>query len=465
MGGWCLRRTSRNQRSELIGGDARAFVPIFLSSSSFHLLQNPAACPLQKRRLRSCSGFPQSSLSRMFQPKNLKQAKLLHKGVTRFLNYKKDLLPPAKLEEIEKLRDELKAAIKARDARRIESLTADINRTCEKALPQARNSELAENIEVFFVSIVIALGIRTYIAQPFQIPTGSMQPTLSGITAEYTKESPRHGLFHSFLGWFKGETYLNVVSDHDGQLIEGDPVTEHSFFIFRRYSKLHFKDGHTITIKCPKGQLIMDLHLQELIGARLTEHGADTPDQRTVYGMRNDGIGGINIQKGQLLARGIVRNGDHVIVNKFAYHFRRPTRGEVFVFTTKNIRGIEASSSFDARMGSQHYIKRLVGVPGDTMDLDAPELLVNGQPATEPGIRRVIDKAGGPEGYRGYSGRHDIAMPLTLGTFPNEQYMAMGDNSFNSSDSRSWGPVPRQNVVGPGWFCYWPLTKHWGPID
>jgi signal peptidase I len=54
-------------------------------------------------------------------------------------------------------------------------------------------------------------------------------------------------------------------------------------------------------------------------------------------------------------------------------------------------------------------------------------------------------------------------IPWSLKTNPR-QYFAMGDNSYHSSDSRYWGPVPEQNLVGPGWFCYWPLTKHWGRI-
>lgn len=63
----------------------------------------------------------------------------------------------------------------------------------------------------------------------------------------------------------------------------------------------------------------------------------------------------ITIQKGQVLARGVVDWGDHVLVNKFSYHFRKPERGEVFVFTTKHISGIDVPRE----QGSQHYIKRL----------------------------------------------------------------------------------------------------------
>ncbi|HSI63155.1 MAG TPA: signal peptidase I [Candidatus Saccharimonadia bacterium] len=396
----------------------------------------------------------------MFQPRYLKQAKLLYKGVTRFLHYKQDLLPAPKLAEINRQRDELKAAIKERDAKKIEDLSREINKTCEKALPEVRSSELAENIEVFFVSIVIALGIRTYIAQPFQIPTGSMQPTLNGIIAEYSEEDPSPGFLGKAAGWFTGTSYINVVSDHEGELDRSLTVTEHPFFIFRRYCKLHFADGHTITINCPMSQLVSDLRLATHIGASLQSQGNDTPDRTHEYTLRLPE--GAFIRKGQLLARGTVRNGDHVIVNKFAYHFRRPTRGEVFVFTTKNIRGIETENRFNPNWGSQHYIKRLAAVPGDTINVESPELIINGEPAKEPGIRRVIDQK--EPGYHGYSPNGSVPMPLTLGTHPNEQYMALGDNSYSSSDSRFWGPVPRQNVVGPGWFCYWPLTNHWGPI-
>ena len=396
----------------------------------------------------------------MFQPRYLKQAKLLYKGVTRFLHYKQDLLPAPKLEEINRQRGELKAAIKERDAKKIEDLTKEINKTCEKALPEVRSSELAENIEVFFVSIVIALGIRTYIAQPFQIPTGSMQPTLNGIIAEYAEEDPSPGFLGKAAGWFTGTSYINVVSDHDGRLRAVEPLTEHPFFIFRRYCKLHFEDGHTIKINCPKSQLETDLKLAAHIGGELTELDDATPDRRRVYNFSVPP--GATVRKGQLLARGIVTNGDHVIVNKFAYHFRRPSRGEVFVFTTKNIRIIEEESRFDRNWGSQHYIKRLAGVPGDTVNVESPELIVNGEPAKEPGIRRVIDQK--EPGYRGYSPNGYVTFTIALGTHPNEQYMALGDNSYSSSDSRFWGPVPRQNVVGPGWFCYWPLTRHWGPI-
>jgi signal peptidase I len=46
----------------------------------------------------------------------------------------------------------------------------------------------------------------------------------------------------------------------------------------------------------------------------------------------------------------------------------------------------------------------------------------------------------------------------------DEEYFAMGDNSYNSSDSRVWGTIPERNLVGTALFCYWPLTKHWGQI-
>ncbi|MEI6535925.1 MAG: signal peptidase I [Verrucomicrobiaceae bacterium] len=401
----------------------------------------------------------------MFQPKYLKNAKLLHKGVTRFLNYKRDLLPQAKLDEINGLRSELEQAIKTRDSNRIDSLSETINRACERALPSAHTSALSENIEVFFVSIVIALGIRAYIAQPFQIPTGSMQPTLNGINAERSKDDPDPGIMVRALGWLTGTSYLNAVSDHDGYLDLQTPVSEHHFLIFRPYCELHFEDGHRLKINCPIRQLTDELRLYSNLRAGTAEGSNDSPDMRASILLRSNDR--IHIKEGQILARGVIHNGDYVIVNKFAYHFRKPTRGEVFVFTTKNVAGIENRPDFDLRWGSQHYIKRLGGVPGDTLDVRSPELFINGKPAVEPGFRKVIDLRQPLEvshAYHGYSPDHRIKLPVSLADQTPREYFALGDNSYNSSDSRYWGPVPEQNVVGPGLFCYWPLTSHWGVI-
>jgi signal peptidase I len=400
-----------------------------------------------------------------FTPRYLKHAKMLRKGVTRFLDYKRDLLPPVKLEEITGLRSELDAAIKARNAKRIEALSDSINKACERALPEAAPSWIADNVEVLFVAIVIALGIRGYIATLFQIPTGSMQPTLNGITAVATAEDPRPGAFGSFLGWFKGERYLNVVSDHEGELVdykprlEQYPITEDKWLIFMPYSVLHFKDGHKMKVKCPQKQLLEEMQLATHINSQAVSTGNDTPDLQSNYRLR----GGEYIKKGQLLARGILRNGDHVLVNKFAYHFRAPKRGEVFVFTTQHIRDITVKQE----EGSQHYIKRLAGVPGDHLEVRSPKLFINGKEAEGAGFKRVMQGTfdAPVDGYRGYSNANRVNGYINEIDIPKDRYFAMGDNSYNSSDSRYFGTVPDRNLVGPALFCYWPLTKHWGAIE
>lgn len=393
-----------------------------------------------------------------FTPRYLKHAKLLHKGVTRFLNYKRDLLPAEKLDQIKTLRTSLEDAMKARDRERLKMLNEEINRVCEKALPEAAPSEIAENVEVIFVAIVIALGIRAYIAQPFQIPTGSMQPTLNGITAEATAEDPRPGPIGWVASLFSSTRHINVVSDHTGYLDDQQPITEHRFLIFMPYCKLHFRDGHTIKINAPQRQLLDELQLVKHIHSQPVETTNDTPDRRMVYGLR----GGEYIQEGQLLARGTVRNGDHVLVDKFSYHFRTPTRGEVFVFTTKHINRINVP----AEQGSQHYIKRLAGVPGDLLDVQSPKLFINGKEAGEVGFQKVMqgtrDKP--VNGYRGYGFAESVGGIINKIHLRPEDYFAMGDNSYNSSDSRVWGPVPERNLVGPALFCYWPITSHWGLI-
>ncbi len=392
-------------------------------------------------------------------PRYLKQARLLHKGVTRFLNYKRDLLPLAKVNEIDALKTELESAIKRRDRGQLDKLSVQINNTCEEALPEARVSEIAENVEVFFVAIVIALGIRSYIAQPFKIPTGSMQPTLNGYIAKPTETDESPILPVKWFQWLlQGRTYVNVISDHDGELRFSEPVTEHSYLGFLTHCKVHFQDGHVIKVPVPIRQLSGGDNSLALTSATMRETEEFTPDAQRVRVIQ----GGALIKKGDVLARGILDSGDQVLVNKFIYNFRAPKRGEVFVFTTKHINGINVP----AEQGSQHYIKRLAGVPGDTLSVEAPKLLINGKVAEEFGFQRVMTGTyeSPVNGYKGYGPAGMVGGTVNQIELGEEDYFAMGDNSYNSSDSRVWGKVPERNVVGPGMFCYLPFTKHWGPI-
>jgi signal peptidase I len=156
------------------------------------------------------------------------------------------------------------------------------------------------------------------------------------------------------------------------------------------------------------------------------------------------------------------------------YHFRRPRRGEVFVFNTQ---GIATGDNKRANMRgpSQFYIKRLAALPGDTLQIRPPDLFINGQRAREPGFQRVMSQR---DRYRGYSNESEqdygtevrrsrmnlLGAPNETLEVPPMNYFALGDNSFHSSDSRDWGGVPQENVMGRGVFVYWPFPQHWGLI-
>src|SRR6266705_2465108 len=162
--------------------------------------------------------------------------------------------------------------------------------------------------------------------------------------------------------------------------------------------------------------------------------------------------------RGEIIARGVIDTGDQVFVDKFTYNFMKPHRGDVFVFRTNHIPGIRE----DPEAGAPFYIKRLGGLPGDTLRIDPPFLYVAGKKAEGYGFERVMS-ARPP--YRGYAFGHDyLSKPDQSYTVPRNGYFALGDNSYNSYDSRYWGPVPDVNVVGRGLLVYWPFYPHWGLI-
>jgi signal peptidase I len=161
---------------------------------------------------------------------------------------------------------------------------------------------------------------------------------------------------------------------------------------------------------------------------------------------------------GQPIVRCVLHNGDHIFVDKVTYNFRRPRRGEVFVFETKGIEGTRG----------EFYIKRLAGVGGDRLRIASPDLFVNGQRAAEPGIGRVMSRKDGYNGYQNperLQGFTYMTSPDETLTVPPKHYFALGDNSYHSSDSRAWGSVPHRNLVGKAWLVYWPFSGRSGLAD
>ncbi len=87
-----------------------------------------------------------------------------------------------------------------------------------------------------------------------------------------------------------------------------------------------------------------------------------------------------------------------------------------------------------------------------------PNLFINGKLAEEEGFRKVMSKK---DGYKGYTSGVGYQLNFDLG---DEEYVALGDNSGNSLDSRGWGVVPRDNIVGRALYVYLPFGHHWGRI-
>lgn len=370
------------------------------------------------------------------------------KELNRYINYKKDILRPETLEEIQARLIDLKDALSQKDPDIIRE-KSNLARQFFDTLPLSNRGSLAENTEAFFVIIAIFVGFNAYIAQPFRIPTGSMQPSLNGIQAiplKDTEEKP--GFFKQIGNAFQyGSSYRNIVADSNKSIVA---YKNTSFLLFSR-CVVKFNDNSEISLPGTDGEI-------------------------SRYFTTTKGVPYPSFKEGETIVNANFTAGDIVVVNKMAYHFRAPKRGEVFVFNTKGIQGVQARSRHD--QAGPHYIKRLVGVPGDSLQIKSPYLMVNGEPAKEATIRRVIDGKPpyNPGGYQ--LATNDLAHLkqfltkesdiLQLKKYPHNPYLneyaAMGDNTGNSLDSRYWGPLRQYNILGPGLFVLWPFTNHWGLI-
>ncbi len=238
-----------------------------------------------------------------------------------------------------------------------------------------------EWLDTLVVAISVAMCFRAYFYQPFNIPTGSMQETLWGY---HTIENVEKGAWDTFplslLKWaWTGETVVDYKAPASGQV--------------RAYPR---NDGFA----------------NVFVGRSNEGFKLPTDAARALVGK--------SVRKGQTLWKGAIATGDFIFVNRWLWNFRQPHDGDVMVFGTTGIEGLQQGT---------HYIKRMKARPGETYVLEHP---IEGGP-TE----------------------------VTMG---EDEYYACGDNFNNSFDSRYWGPVPGANLRGVGTQVFWPFSR-WRSIQ
>ncbi|MFC1624997.1 signal peptidase I [Patescibacteria group bacterium] len=128
------------------------------------------------------------------------------------------------------------------------------------------------------------------------------------------------------------------------------------------------------------------------------------------------------------------KDAEYLLTDKVSYRFGEPKRGDVIVFKAPGLEGEE-------------FIKRIIGLPGEEVSINENKIYINGNILDEKYLT--------PDKYT--SGGIFLSEGNTL-TVPEESYFVMGDNRQHSSDSRSWGFVPKKDIGGKAWFIYWPIS-------
>ncbi|MFA6190549.1 MAG: signal peptidase I [Candidatus Staskawiczbacteria bacterium] len=146
-------------------------------------------------------------------------------------------------------------------------------------------------------------------------------------------------------------------------------------------------------------------------------------------------------------------NGDYLIVDEISYRFSSPQRGDVVVFNADFVKGYNGEDFTNER-----FIKRVIGLPGDTVDITEGKVEI-----IKDGKKTILNEKYLPADLKTYG--YNLAGEYSLSTLPKEvilkenEYFVLGDNRLNSYDSRYWGPVPSQYIIGKAAIRVLPITS------
>ena len=239
--------------------------------------------------------------------RQIRHARDLARHTRKLLRIYRDVMDARRSAEINEACDDLEAAIASSKTENLSSLSENVEKQLMKHIPQRPHPAVRENTEVLLVALLVAMAVRTFFIQPFKIPTGSMQPTLFGVTSENLIKQPDFKIptgLTRVREWFEGISYLDVTARTDGRLDEiGAP---HGIKIWNVWQTLKV-GGKTHTIWFPPD------YGQQDLGTR----AGLQPEK--------------SYRKGEQVIRLKTQAGDHLFVDRMSYNFRKPSRGDIIV--------------------------------------------------------------------------------------------------------------------------------------
>ena len=382
------------------------------------------------------------------------------KKYRQWLAARRDELSPAGRASVQAALDALSGAMTEGQAGRIRIKMEELEGAAKAAFRPYAHPDCREALELLLVALVVVLGTGAFFLQCFKIPTGSMQPTLMGVmnnNLKVRKDLTVPSGLARVRDWFGGFSYVRVLARADGVVQRVGPVAR----LLSINLKQSFWIGgveHVVWFPPDMGdgrRGIAPLLVSPIVGRDHVFH-------------RGDEV--ISVRR---------RSGDYLLADRLTYNFRRPARGEIVVFKTDGIS--VAARERNNIPEAYFYIKRLVALPGERVQIgDDRHLIINGVrlDARTPHFARVYGFDDEPTGDGPYWGHLNGTVARQYGfntdyppLFPDQKtvytngprrYLVMGDNTRDSLDSRYWGPVAADAVVGKCCFVFWPLTRRFG---
>ena len=413
-------------------------------------------------------------------------------NANRIYRYRKDVLAERDLnklsETLERLRELIHSFKSIRDdlkvQREIELINQFLLKIGGKIYPK---TFWIDNIEVGLVALVIIIGIRTFFFQPFLIPTNSMYPTYSGMNEviyDLNAEKPTttENILNKIL---LGSKNYHLEADNDGRVsvplfsqaqfsrdaklrsvgfVSFEYVKGKKWFgllpaTYRQYEL--YVGNQPVKIQVPfdfsLDSVILKTYFSQYDSFKELLQAYHEENRINIYkDTRHKIKSSTVVKKGDTIISFDITLGDALFVDRLSYHFKKPEPGDAFVFKTSKM-NLDAKTK--QSLGDKYFIKRIGGVGGEKISIADGQLLVNGEIRDEVCI---FISNGNKEGeYKSYKADGLLSTGNNF-SIPEGYFFALGDNSYNSHDSRYFGPVSKGAVIGKPCFIYYPFTKRWG---